>query len=182
MLYEPPTGTRRYELQTKAGRDLEIRHIAAADAALLVALFKCLSPETRRLRFMTALGDLPEERMWSEARRLVEIDPACQAALVATTREHGRECIVGVARLHCYDLQPCAEIALVVRDDYQGEGVGRLLFERLVDLARARGLHRLQAFTMAHNTPIRRLIETAGLPITSDTSRGETTIIIQLGA
>jgi GNAT superfamily N-acetyltransferase len=181
MVYNQTTGTPRRELKTKQGRNLEVRQILAADAALLVELFERLSPETRRLRFMRAIGDLPEGRIWNEARRLADIDPAREAALVATAREHGREQIVGVARLHCGDEQTCAEIALVVRDDYQREGVGRLLFGRLVDLARERGLRCLQAFTLAHNTAMRRLIDTSGQAYTSTTSRGETTITIQLG-
>jgi acetyltransferase len=86
-----------------------------------------------------------------------------------------------VARLACdADDRAVAEIALVVRDDYQGEGLGRALFEDLEQLARSRGLRCLSALVQAENTTMRRLLQSAGLPITSETTRGETMLRIVL--
>jgi GNAT superfamily N-acetyltransferase len=173
---------RREVAKTKKGRLLQIRHMAAADTALLVDLFSHMSPETRRLRFMGALGNLPEERIWSEARQLATIDPARAAALVATVRDRGRERIVGVARLHHDIGRACAEVALVVRDDYQNEGVGSILFGRLAQLAHRRGLSCLEAFMLAENTTMRRLMQATGPTVSIATLRGETTMTIEISS
>jgi GNAT superfamily N-acetyltransferase len=53
-----------------------------------------------------------------------------------------------------------AELALTVRDGYQGAGMGRLLLEALVKRAHADGFERLRAVVLLSNTPMRRL----GLP------------------
>ena len=167
-------------VRTRRGRAVALRSIRQSDAALLVDLLERLSPEARRLRFMMPVNDMPAEVVWREARRLAAVDPDRGLALVATAREDGRERIVGVARLYYADDPGDAEFALVVRDDYQGEGLGRALLERLVALGRARGLRRLQGLTLAENTAVRRLIQTIGLPVDSQTSRGETALTIAI--
>lgn len=167
-------------VRTKQGRIVTIRHIRPSDAALLADLFRRLTPHTRRLRFLLPLGALSDDIVAREARRMADIDHNLEAALVATVREEGQERIVGVARLCSADDPAVAEVAFVIRDDYQGEGLGRALFLRLVDVARGRGLRCLQALTLAENMPMRRLIETAGLPFHSHTSHGETMMTINL--
>jgi GNAT superfamily N-acetyltransferase len=44
-----------------------------------------------------------------------------------------------------------AEMAVLVVDDYQGAGLGRLLVTRLVAEARSRGIERLHALVLADN-------------------------------
>ncbi len=52
-----------------------------------------------------------------------------------------------------------AEFAIVVGDDWQGEGLGRELMGRLVDAAVTRGVRRFQATMLADNVAIQRLSE-----------------------
>jgi GNAT superfamily N-acetyltransferase len=167
-------------VRTRKGRALRIRPIRRSDAALLEELFRRLSPKSRRLRFLAAIADLPDPILRREATRLADIDHDREAALVATVMEDKQERIVGVARLCRADDPLAGEIAFVVRDDYQGEGLGRILFERLVEVARERAFRRLDALMLAENTAMRRLIETSGLAVTSHTARGETTMSIVL--
>ena len=78
---------------------------------------------------------------------LAVFDDRRDAALVATDTQDV-EGLLGMAR---YDTDPktgLVEVALVVRDEWQGRGVGTALFVRLIDLARAQGvrsLHRASA-------------------------------------
>jgi RimJ/RimL family protein N-acetyltransferase len=51
-----------------------------------------------------------------------------------------------------------AELAIVVGDPYQGEGLGRELLGRLADAALARGIVRLKATVLADNVPVHRLL------------------------
>jgi GNAT superfamily N-acetyltransferase len=55
-----------------------------------------------------------------------------------------------------------AELALTVRDDYQGAGMGHLLLEALVRRAREDGLERLRAAVLLGNKPMLRLLQRYG--------------------
>lgn len=176
-----PLGHGTVAITTRRGRAVHIRHIVPEDAALLVDLFDRLSLETRRLRFFTPKPDVPDEVIWPEAMRLSNINPLVQAALIGTIQETANEHAVGVARLVREPDDPTtAEVAIVVRDDYQGEGLGTVLFDLLIQVAMVRGLKRLRAISLAENEAVHRLVRKTGLPVTSQTLRGETTMIISL--
>jgi L-amino acid N-acyltransferase YncA len=55
-----------------------------------------------------------------------------------------------------------AELALTVRHDYQGAGLGYLLLDALVERAHADGLDRLRAVVLLENTPMLRLLQHYG--------------------
>jgi RimJ/RimL family protein N-acetyltransferase len=176
-----PLGYGSVTITTRRGRAVRIRHIVPEDAALLVDLFNHLSPETRRMRFLRPRNDVPNEVFWPEARRFAAIDPLVEAALIGLVSEEDRDHAVGVARLaRDADDPNVAEMAIVLRDDYQGEGLGTLLFDLLLQVAMVRGLKRLVAISLAENDAFRRLVRKSGLPFTSQTAYGETTTTITL--
>ena len=176
-----PLGHGSVTITIKDGRDVRIRHIVAEDAALLVDLYHHLSPETRRLRFMSARPEIPDELLWAEAMRLSQIDPLVEAALIGIVRDAEDEYAVGVARIIRDAEQPTtAEAAIVLRDDYQGEGLGSALFDLLLQVAMVRGLKQLSLVSLAENVGIHQLVRKSGLPFTSHTSYGETQMTISL--
>lgn len=58
-----------------------------------------------------------------------------------------------------------AEIALAVADGMHGRGVGTLLLEHLVSVARGRGLRAFTAQTLPENTAMLRVFADKGLPV-----------------
>lgn len=168
-------------LTTMRGRAVHVRHMVPEDAALLVDLFNRLSPESRRMRFLRARNDVPDAAFWPEARRFAAIDPRFEAALIGLVTEDRQERAVGVARLgrDAADAT-AAEIAIALRDDYQGQGLGTLLLRLLVQVAMGQGLKRLVALSLAENDAFRRLVRKSGLPYTSQTANGVTTTTIAL--
>ncbi|GAB4212435.1 MAG: hypothetical protein OHK0022_48240 [Roseiflexaceae bacterium] len=161
---------------------MRVRHIRPDDDGLLVEFFDRLSLETRQQRFMTTREHVPAEEVQREARRLAVIDPRYEAALVAVVEEHGAERIVGVARfVGSPDDPQLAEFAIVIRDDYQREGLGSILLDLLIQVALARGIDCLVGVTLLENTGIQRLVRRLGLPLSIQTRRGETTMTIRLG-
>jgi GNAT superfamily N-acetyltransferase len=80
------------------------------------------------------------------------------------------------------DDRSAAEVAIVVRDDYQREGLGRALSRLTGLLAPARGVRTLRIHTLAENQAIMRLIRGFGVPFSAETRRGETTVIIPVAA
>ena len=152
------------------GRIVIIRPIRPDDVERLRAAHGRLSPLTRYRRFMTAKPSLSD----ADASYLANIDGFDHYALVATYAGHdgdlaaplvamdGEEAapIIAVARfVRTPEDAGAAEFAIVVGDDWQGEGIGRELMGRLVDAAVTRGVTRFEASMLADNVAIQRLSE-----------------------
>ena len=127
------------------GAALTVRPIRPEDAQLETAFVEALSPESRRLRFQNALRHLSPAML----ARFTQIDYDREMALVAIDEAAGRE--VAVCRyIRLPDGETC-EYAIVVADDWQGRGLGRLLMKRLIAIARARGLKVMEGWVLAGN-------------------------------
>ena len=175
-----PLGHGQVGLITRSGQRVRIRHITPRDAALLVDLNRKLSPRTKWLRFFSTVG-IPEERLLDEAARLSDLDPAISAALIGTIAQDGQEQAVAVARMiREQPLGDTAEVAIVVRDDFQREGIGRVIFDLLVQTALVQDIKRLYAITLPENFGMQRLARGVGLPVTVRTQEGEMRITIHL--
>lgn len=175
-----PLGRGAVGITTRDGRMVTIRHIVARDAPLLADLFTNLSERSKWLRWF-APGGVPEHRLWDEVTRLSDIDPRVQAALIATVREGDRERAVASARLiREQPLGDTAEVAIEVRDDVQREGIGRTIFDLLVQIALVQGIKTLYAYTLPENIGMQRLARGVGLPTSTRIQDGEMTITIHL--
>jgi GNAT superfamily N-acetyltransferase len=68
---------------------------------------------------------------------------------------------IGTARFICLGEDPgAAEFALTIVDDWQGKGVGKLLFHYLALAARERHIDRLVCSVMPNNKPMLHILET----------------------
>ncbi len=163
------------------GRRVFIRPITPDDAGRLVDLYYRLSDTTRRLRFHSMRQNVPLETIEQEAKQLSDLDPARQAALVATVEEEGEERIVAVARLARSEEDPAeAESAIVVRDDYQNQGLGTHMLELLVEVARSMNIERLTAWIMAENRHMLHILKKSGLDYRAETRYGETHVSVYI--
>src|ERR1700730_3116314 len=154
--------TKKVKTALRDGREVEIRVLAQDDGERLRRLFFRLSPLSVYRRFLSPLPRPREEGL----RRLLDVDHRDREALAAL---HNDE-IVAVAR---YGRQPgseVAEIAVVVADDWQRDGLALLLLQRLVGIAELRGIKRFQATILGENAPALRLVR-RGLP--ASRARGE---------
>lgn len=145
------------EVVLRDGTRVEVRPMHRTDAGRLVRFHRTLSPETTRLRFFTFHPELSPR----ELDRFTHVDHRDREALVAVVDDE----IVAVAR---YDRQPdgaSAEVAFVVADGWQGRGLGTALFRALVERARAVGIDRFVADTLADNRRMLKVFHHAGLPI-----------------
>ncbi len=86
----------------------------------------------------------------------MNIDFLNHVALVALAEEAGRKVIVGGGR-YIVTGPGKAEIAFVVIDDYQGQGLGTLLMSHLAVLARKAGLKELIAEVLPENAAMRKV-------------------------
>jgi RimJ/RimL family protein N-acetyltransferase len=144
------------EVRLRDGTRLVVRPIAPADAGALVALHARLSADTIYRRYFGARPHLSP----ADVERFTRVDGRDRFALVAAREPD----LVGVARYEGMPGGRSAEIAVVVDDALQHQGLGRLLLGRLVDVARERGLAALVAEVLAGNTAMLRLLDALGLP------------------
>lgn len=169
----------RATLTARSGRTVAVRLLEPADDALLVDLYQRMSPRTRQLRFFC--HNRLEEMVRREALRLASVDVTRHAALVGIVPEEGTERAVGVARMMVDPDNPAvAEFAIVLRDDFQQDGLGRQLLRLLIKAARRRGVTTLRVVWMAENRGVQQLIQNSQLSSTSTTHHGETTTLITL--
>lgn len=168
-------------MKLRDGREVHVRHMRPSDAELLERMFYKLSSETRYRRFFVPLDNLDEERVHLEARRLAKINPAYETALIAVIEEDGREEAIAVARYTCLRHRDDAcEGSIVLRDDFQGQGLGRQLFDLLVQVALAHGLRHMILLTHADNTGMIALVQKLGLPYKGRYSAGLYEMDVQL--
>jgi acetyltransferase len=140
------------------GTEVIVRPIRPEDAQMERAFVESLSEESRYLRFISAMRELPERMLV----RLTQIDYDREMALVAIAREGGRETQIGVAR---YAINPdgeSCEFAVAVADAWQGRRVGSRLMRALFDAAREKGLKRMEGYVLQHNSRMLRLMASLG--------------------
>ena len=138
-----------------------VRPLLPEDADLLVRFGLGLTAESRYHRFLGGGVRFTPQLL----ERLLRVDFNRDLALVATATLEGREVPVGVARYARLADGATAEFAMTVADAWQGCGIGRLLLERLIGLARERGLRALVGDILATNEPMLRLARTLGFAV-----------------
>lgn len=151
-----------HELVTLAdGRAVELRLVRPDDKEILVRGFQRQSAESRFRRFFTEKESLTE----SELKYLTEVDGENHFAIGAVEGNEGR----GIARfVKLKDRPTVAEWAIAVDDAVHGLGLGRILFQRLCDAARERGVERLRCDVLAFNDPMKKLLADLGPDVEGD--------------
>jgi acyl-CoA synthetase (NDP forming)/GNAT superfamily N-acetyltransferase len=127
------------------GRIVHVRRISDGDEEALSALYSRASPRSRYLRFFSAGISIEREVQ----RLLVRGDD--HLALLA---EHDGVAI-GVASYEILNGTQ-AEIAVLVDDAWQGDGIGSLLIEHLAAVARSAGIQELLGDVLAANVSMLR--------------------------
>jgi GNAT superfamily N-acetyltransferase len=150
-----------------AGEGLLVRlSLARPSHGVLVREFlEALSPESRRRRFLSPMPMVSE----ATVRHFTFYDLPHRLVVAGLTPLDGREALVGLADVALLETG-LAEIAVVVADDKQGQGVGRLLSEAAAFLAAKHGATHLKAELLEENLAMRKLME--GLGPTVSTAEG----------
>src|SRR5262245_21685724 len=135
---------------TDKQRAVLVRPGAALDAPLISQMYRGVSARSIRLRFGAPWQQLPEKLIRDEMARMLDGDPRLTATLIGTVDEGAASSAVAVAELvQSPSDRTTAEVALLVRDDYQREGLGRLLGRMINEVALARGVRLLRIYLQA---------------------------------
>jgi acetyltransferase len=123
-----------------------------------------LSEQSVYLRYFHALN-LDQRVAHERLTRICFIDYDREMVLVAVQREPERR-IVGVGRLSKIYGSDAAEFAILISDDFQGQGLGTELLKRLVKIGREEGdIGRITAYMLNENIGMRRVSEKLGFSL-----------------
>ena len=148
-------GSSAYALLTD-GTTIEIRPARPDDFDAVRDMHTAMSPENLYLRFFGVSRSAAE----GEARRVCREPGPDHGALLALLAGQVVGCgSYEVAR----DGSRSAEVAMAVADDMHRRGVGTLLLEHLVSLARSQGVRTFVAETLGENALMMQVFADAGL-------------------
>jgi RimJ/RimL family protein N-acetyltransferase len=157
------------------GRAILIRAIRPDDREGMLAAIDRTSAQSMFRRFFGARRKFSER----EIHFFLKVDFVDHVAIVAEIDEDGKKVIAGGARYIKLDGSN-AEVAFAVVDSYQGQRLGTILMRQIAALARAAGLRALVAEVLPENTPMLKVMEKSGLPMTTRREAGVVHVTLAL--
>jgi RimJ/RimL family protein N-acetyltransferase len=163
------------------GRPVLIRAARADDRERLVTAFQGLDRQTIYTRYFSFRKSLSE----TELKRLEEADFSRYILLVATLGSGTEEIIIAGASCVVTDAAgpvPTAELAFMVEEDYQRQGLAGQMLAAICGLARRQGIARLEADVLAENPAMLAVFRRSGLPMTTSSNAGVVHLVMELGS
>ena len=131
-------------IETRSGLRLDVRSAEPADKEALRRFFQAVSPEDRRFRFLSAVREVRDEQLvWMTTVDHVRTDD------FLALDDAGQ--IVAAAMLAAEPGLARAEVAISVRADRRGQGIGWSLLDYVARKAQARGIKRLESVESREN-------------------------------
>lgn len=149
-----------------------LRLLGSGDEAALLALNKRVSLRTRTLRFFSPSeqpGTWYVDKLMRSARGYF--------ALIASVNDQ----LVGMAGFFRLEGDPAvADLALLIDDDHQSEGLGALLLEHLAAQARHQGIREFVADVLSENTAMLHLLRDSGFAVRTTSAGGYSVVHVDL--
>jgi RimJ/RimL family protein N-acetyltransferase len=154
-----PADWERHE-RLRDGTRVFVRPIKGEDETLYPAFMAAESSEDARRRFFGAVRDLSHDFIV----RLTHVDYHVRMAFIAIDEADAK--MLGVARLHREEDDPgTAEYAVIVRSDFKGRGLGRLLMRRMIEWSKAARIKTITGLVLADNAGMLKLCEQLGFRV-----------------
>ena len=153
---------------TRSGLRLLLRPVKIGDEPLMKDFFYALSNDSMYKRFMSVRMDMPHERL----QDFGVVDYANSMMILAIVEGDSRETIAAIGQYEINETMHTAEVALVVKDEYQNMGVGHDLLLYLTRLARRRGLLGFTAEVLVENKPMLDLFKNMGFDTQKTSEEG----------
>jgi acetyltransferase len=171
----PKPAVRPYPLQyvsnwtMKDGTQVTIRPIRPEDETLMVKFHETLSDRSVYLRYFSSLS-LRRRVAHERLLRICFGDYDREMVLVAERidSDMGERRIIGVGRMTKLHAKNEAEVAALVSDQYQHQGLGLELIRRVVDIARNEKISQVSAEMLPDNMGMQAVFRRVGFTIRAD--------------
>ncbi len=135
------------EVKLNNGKKATLRPIRPEDEPLEAEMFTHFSKETQRFRFFTLIKDITHQLLI----RYTQIDYDREMAIIAELTEDRKKKMAGVVRLIADAYNETAEFAIVVADPWHNLGLGNMLTDYILEIARKRGIKKVYANVLTDN-------------------------------
>jgi acyl-CoA hydrolase/GNAT superfamily N-acetyltransferase len=149
------------ETATFGDVDVFFRPVKPSDEDLEREFFYSLSDESVYYRFFNIVKSMPHEKL----QPLVNIDYRTEMAIAGFVGEPGHEEMIAISRYKVDPADNLAEIAFLVRDDWQQRGLGTWMMEKLTDIAIKRGIKGFKAEVLAQNKKMMYVFHKSRFPV-----------------
>ena len=157
----------RVEERLKNGQTVTVRAIRADDKEKIDRTFRNLERESVYTRLFTHKTELTD----GDLKKITEIDFEREVGLVVTLGSGAEEVIIGSGRYFAFegaDGKGHAEVAFMVEEEYQGQGMARLIMGHLAAIARSRGIAFFDAEVLPENKAMLTAFARSGFPMTQN--------------
>ena len=158
----PYPETLEHGTKSRSGQRYQVRAVRPADEPAVLRLLARLDPEEIRLRFFMYIRHFSHDM----AARVTQVDYDRELTLVASAVAEPGE-IAAMATLVADPDGREAEYAVLVHHDHARQGLGRHLLERLLQIARDRGISKVHGDVLADNVPMLGLVHSLGFSVSA---------------
>jgi acyl-CoA hydrolase len=140
---------------------VHFRAIKPSDEEEMRKLFYRFSDNAVYYRYFSPIKSMPHSKM----QEYVNIDYQRTLSIVGSISESGRERLIAEGRYVRHHDRPCADVAFIVDENYQGIGIASFLLTMLIRVARERRIEGFTADVLADNKAMLKVFEKASFPI-----------------
>lgn len=144
-------------LITRGGVVMKVRPVLPTDKPILEALFEHVTPNDLRFRFLSSMRHVDDVRIAD----MIDVDHDRQETFLAFEDEKP----IATAMLAAEPGQKDAEVAISVRSDMKGKGVGWTLLHHVISCAKAKGFQSIHSLESRENRTTIDLEREAGFEL-----------------
>lgn len=159
------------QLVTRTGFRFDVRRVAERDTAALAEFFRQVTPEDLRFRFLTAINEVSHARLLD----LIRVDQQRTESFLVTPAGED-EPVLAAAMLAADAAGERGEVAISIRADHKGRGIGWTLLDHLARRARNKGIQVLEAIESRENRDAITIEREMGF--TAEAVEGDPTIVV----
>jgi acyl-CoA hydrolase/GNAT superfamily N-acetyltransferase len=145
------------------GTQISFRPMHPTDEKNMRGLFHSLSEQTMYYRFMSNITQIPQKQV----QDFIYIDYRSDMAIVGTIPEAHGDTIIAIGRYYLNPKTNLAEVAFIVRDEWQNRGIGTSLCKYLITIAKRNGISGFTAEVLRDNKAMHAVLEKSGCKLSS---------------
>jgi RimJ/RimL family protein N-acetyltransferase len=160
-------------------REMAIRAIRPDDKGLVIEALSKISAESIYRRLFRVKTDATAE----DLKKITEVDFVNTVALVAVMGKNGDDEIVAGGRYMRHrgsEVEHRAEVAFMVGDALQGQGIASRIFKHLAIIAIGSGVRQFEAEVLPSNRAMLKVFDRSGYPVIKNATREAIHITIEL--